>query len=462
MSMKLALLAGVAIAAIAPAPASADPAREAELEARIRALEAAVGELRTELNAARAAPASAAPAPTLQAGAAPAATGPAPTATAEPVRTAQAPEGFRIGATTVRLNGFFKANTIVSSYSGGDVPGNALLRDFYLPQQIPVGGVSEGTDYDTHAKQTRIWLTTSTPLGSHTVAGHLEFDFQTAPGIQGSERTTNGYNLALRRAFINFDNRFLFGQEWSTLQNVAVLPETTDFVGPTEGTVFVRQPQIRFTHRLSPQVTLAVAAENPETASITTTSAALVENDDDGMPDVVARLSFAPSFGEFTLAGVVRQLSVDNGAVGDNASGYGISFAGKVPFGPGNRHDLRFMISGGDGIGRYLGLNFAPDAVLAGNRLEPVSALAGFAALRIGLTDQVRSTVMASFQDVDYPDLLIPAAANESAWSLAGNLFYSPVRNLDLGIEYRHGARTLVSGAEGTLDRVEAAARYNF
>jgi hypothetical protein len=33
---------------------------------------------------------------------------------------------------------------------------------------------------------------------------------------------------------------------------------------------------------------------------------------------------------------------------------------------------------------------------------------------------------------------------------------------VDLGIEYRHGSRELVSGASGSLDRVEFAAKYNF
>jgi hypothetical protein len=45
---------------------------------------------------------------------------------------------------------------------------------------------------------------------------------------------------------------------------------------------------------------------------------------------------------------------------------------------------------------------------------------------------------------------------------MAGNVFWSPVRNVDLGIELRHGERKLVSGAKGSLDRVEFAAKYSF
>ncbi len=46
--------------------------------------------------------------------------------------------------------------------------------------------------------------------------------------------------------------------------------------------------------------------------------------------------------------------------------------------------------------------------------------------------------------------------------SAAANLFYSPVKNIDLGIEVRHGERKLVNGADGKLDKVEVAAKYSF
>jgi hypothetical protein len=428
-------LAGAATLALVPAVATAQTPREAELEARVRQLEQTVAALVAQRQA-----------PAVQV------TPPAPPAAPQ--------DGFTVAGTTVKLGGFIKATGSISDYSDGDIANGALGRDFYLPQQIPVGGTGEGRDFDSGAKQTRLALTTVTPVGGHTVKGHLEIDFQAAPGTQGTERTTNAYNPSLRRAFIDYDGKLLVGQEWSNFQYVGALPETTDYVGPTEGTVFVRQVQARYTHKLSPAVALSVAVENPETATITT-SAALVENDDDHLPDLTARLLFTPRFGEISLAGVVRQLSVDNGPDHDRATGWGVSLAGKVPFDPAKRHDVRFMINHGDGIGHYLGLNFAPDAVHAAE-LETVRITSGFAALKLGWSGQLRSTFTASFQDVNYPDVLIPLTANEGAWSLAGNLFYSPVRNLDFGIEYRRGERELVSGQSGTVNRVEAAAKYSF
>ena len=55
-----------------------------------------------------------------------------------------------------------------------------------------------------------------------------------------------------------------------------------------------------------------------------------------------------------------------------------------------------------------------------------------------------------------------PLTANDKAWSLAANLFWSPVKALDLGVEYRHGERELLNGLAGQLNRLEFAAKYNF
>lgn len=54
------------------------------------------------------------------------------------------------------------------------------------------------------------------------------------------------------------------------------------------------------------------------------------------------------------------------------------------------------------------------------------------------------------------------AAYNKHAFTVAGNLFYSPVKKFDLGIEFRHGERGLVLGQKRRLDRVEFAAKHGF
>lgn len=476
-----ALLSGTALAGLMPSAAQAQTAREVELEARLKALEAAVQDLRGELNAARSAAATTPPSSAASPTSAPTAVaesptvphptganGPtAPTALAEAKPTAPATastDGFKVAGTTVKLNGFIKTWASVSRYSGGNMAPETVGRDFYFPSMTPVGGRNEGNSVEAHAKQTRIVLGTETPIAGHTLKGLLEVDFQVVPGTQGNQRVVNGYNPGLRRAFFTYDN-WLFGQEWTTFQYIGALPETTDFIGPSEGTVFVRQAQIRYTRKLSDTLSLSVAVENPETASTSIASATIVENADDRLPDIAARLNYKTAFGEFSLAGLGRKLTVDTGTVKDSATGWGVSFAGKVPLDSKGRSDIRFMVTHGDGIGRYVGLNLAPDAVfvpLVGMRLQTPSLTAGFAALKLGWTDKLRSTFIGSVQGIDYPTGAEPVGASESAWSASGNLFYSPVKNIDLGVEFRHAERQLVDGQVGKMDRGELAARYSF
>lgn len=93
----------------------------------------------------------------------------------------------------------------------------------------PVGGANSSRDLIGHARQTRLFFDTSTPLGQKEVKTHIEFDFCLAAAPLGAQRATNAYTPTFRRGFITYGN-WLLGQEWTTFQNPGHLPETTDFV----------------------------------------------------------------------------------------------------------------------------------------------------------------------------------------------------------------------------------------
>ncbi|MCJ2181393.1 porin [Novosphingobium sp. 1949] len=466
LSCALLAASGLVVPHVALAQASD---REAVLEARLAKLESEMAALRADLAAAREETPGAAP-PSLPASSAPAVASavslaPPPTPPASPP---PATDGFTAGngATRIRLGGFIKMVASTSRFSDGEVATNSLGRDFYLPQTIPTGGGSAQRVEDFTAKQTRLWLNFDTLVAGHSLNSYIEVDFQTSPGSQGSQRTTNGYNLALRRAWIKL-GRVTMGQDWSTFQYTGALPESTDFVGTTEGTVFVRQPLIRYSAPLSRALTLHAALEEPESGTANAGSATLTENGDDRLPDFAARLALAGKAGEASLAVLARQVRVDDAGLGDTAFGWGVSAGGKLFLNPARSADLRAMVTYGHNASRYIGLNFAPDAVYvaATNRLEDVDVLAGLLAVKVPLGGTLRTNVMASYQRVFYADALSEAMIgtyNRQAWSVAANLFYSPVPSVDLGVEIRHGTRQLVNGDDGALDRLEFAARYSF
>lgn len=376
-------------------------------------------------------------------------------------------DGFKtIGGAHLKMGGFVKLAVNASRWSDGDVAANALGRDFYLPQQIPVGGARESLDNDFSIKQTRLWFQMETPVAGHSLKAYVETDFQTAAGTQGSERTTNGYNLAVRRAYMQYD-KWTMGQDWTTFQNVGVLPESTDFIGPTEGTVFVRQPLIRYSALLDNKTTLHMALENAETATSNVGAPALIENDDDSLPDFVVRLNCTHRLGDWSVAALARQLQVDNGAINAQKSGFGLSVAGKTYFDDTKKIEARFMLTSGSGIGRYVGLNLAPDAIYVASTssLETIRTTAGFAALRLNLSPKSRTNLVYSFQSLDHDKVVSSVSMSgftKEASSLSLNWFTTPTKGLDLGWELRRAKRETFGGVDGHLDRAEFIAKYSF
>lgn len=443
--MRRRLLAAVAGAALSVAlPVSASAAESADLEARLRQLESALAEVKAELAATKA-EAAAAPPSVIQI--------PTASATAGPAASAAPSDGFRIGAHTVKYGGFVKADAIVTDFQGGDPTNSDLVREFLLPGAIPVGGAGER---ETHlnARQTRFWLTTDGVVEGRKVGTRIEFDFQALPGA-GDQRTTSPSNPALRRAFVTVDG-WLFGQEWSTFQNVSVLPESADYIGPSEGTVFVRQAQVRYT-----KGPFSISLENPETTITPFGGETRIVSDDAAMPDVATRFDVKRPFGDFAVTGLVRQLAYKNGAIDGEATGWGVSASGKVKVG--KKDDLRFMLTHGEGIGRYVGVNFANDAVARSNGdLVAIPLTAGFVAYRHLWTDRLRSSLIWSTQAVNNDRLLVGGASNASARSWHVNLIWTPFKAFDVGVEVMGAERELESGLTGELTRVQAFVKYGF
>jgi hypothetical protein len=426
----------------------AQNAAEQDHEARIQQLEKQIEELRRQLqNAAPAAPA----APTAAATATP----PPP-----PIQNTTITPAANPG-TRFSYGGFIKLDAMLTDTNSGEIGDGTVGRLFYVPSAIPVGGANEGTDLDMHAQLTRFWFGTDTALQSGAkLKSYIELDFfgGGSNAFLGNETSTNTFGVTVRHAYVTW-NDWLAGQTWSNFQDVVALPDAVDFIGPTEGTIFVRQAQVRYTHG-----TWSFSAENPETTVATfLASGPRINSDDNSVPDLTGRWITKGTWGHFTVAALVRQFKFQDRATGidDSSTGAALSVSGKWNLGA--HDDLRYMASGGSGIGRYLGLAISSDTVLTASRsLDAIDGWGGFIAWRHVFNPKWRGNVYYSAARFDNDTSLTGLAVTRRVESVHLNLICSPLPKLDVGAELSWAQRTLESGVDGELRRLHMHVKYNF
>jgi len=369
--------------------------------------------------------------------------------------TAYAATAAKIGDTEFTYGGYIKLDAMWSDYSAGAPAGTSVGRDFYVPSTLTVGSDNNSDAvFDMHARESRFNFGTSTLLDNgKTVKTKIELDFlASAPG--GNERVSNSYSPRIRHAFISYDG-WLFGQTWSNFQNVGALPEALDFVGPAEGTVFVRQTQVKYTTGA-----WSFSLENPE-STITTAGGGMAVTDDASLPDFTARYTHNADWGNFVVTALARQLTYKVGGVDADETSFGVSASGMVKLGEDN---LKFMLTQGKGLGRYVGLNVARGAVLNGDDLDAIDSTSGFIAYQHKWNSQWRSTFLYSFLSADNDENLLAMYGDptESSQSYSANILYSPVKRLTFGAEFKHAERELESGVDGDLDRLQFSVKYAF
>lgn len=377
------------------------------------------------------------------------------TATAVLCALSTTTQAATIGDTDVNYGGYVKIDAMWSDYSAGAPAGTNVGRDFYVPSTLTVG-TDDDSDavFDMHARQSRFNFGTSTLLDNgKTINSKIEIDFL-ASAAGGNERVSNSYAPRIRHAFISYDG-WLFGQTWSNFQNVGALPETLDFVGPAEGTVFVRQAQVKYTTGA-----WSFSLENPE-STVTTQGGARVATDDASLPDFTARYTMNADWGQFVVTGLARQLTYKQNGIDADETSLGLSASGMVKLGQDN---LKFMLTQGKGLGRYIGLNVAHGAVLNGDELDAIDSTSGFVAYQHNWNNQWRSTFLYSFfsADNDTDLLTITGDPTESSQSYSANILYSPVKKLTFGAEFKHAERELESGNDGDMDRLQFSVKYAF
>jgi len=357
--------------------------------------------------------------------------------------------------TTFKVGGYVKFDDILTKYDNGKPIG--LLGDFHIPSLIPVGTAPAYYDNEFQVKESRFNFDISKKINGKPIRAFVEMDFMLSPG--GNERVSNSYNPRLRHFFFDY-NGLLVGQTWSTFM-IVILPNDLDFVGAAEGVVFMRQPQVRYTLK-GEKGNWQFSLENSQYTITSVYKGVGKRTTVSGVvPDLVVRKNFKGDWGNFSIAAIARGINYFDRTV--ISAGYGITTGGK--FKVRKQDDIRFSVTAGSGLGRYVGLNFLNAAIIdsSANSLSNINSINGYISYQLHWSDKFQSNVNASVLFGDNGDgVYDKAKLNKTAQSYSANLLYTPVSNLMFGIEYMYATRELENKDKGSMNRIMLSAKYKF
>ena len=296
------------------------------------------------------------------------------------------------------------------------------------------------------AKTTRLGLDFNTNVGGdNKLGGKVEVDFA------GSTTDSNGA-LRIRHAYLTYNN-WLFGQTTSNfLSNHA--PEMIDF-GTNVGGGTIRIPQVRYGFNLAPATKLFIAAEEGNSNSGSSDAAIKYS-----VPNLTAKLTqgFADGKGSVSARALVENYKSAN----DSDTGWGV--AAGVNYQVMDPLKLSADVSYVDGNSNYLhGSNSAYVVNTSNGKIAQNEAFGVQVGGTYKFNEKLRSTLAygALFAD-DGTDYATNPTANEEVYQAWINFIYSPVKPLDLGVEYINGKRDTFAGNSYKDNRVGLMAKYSF
>ena len=444
-TFKLKLIAGFCLGALTFTPGIAHA--DADLEKRVLQMEAQIAELKALIKQQNQA---------------------AQTASAEVkevntridkvVAAKTAESGFKTKkGTKFSYGGYIKVNGIFTDTSDGLTAENNITNSILVPGAIGTGDGSSGeTEFDSDVFTSRFNFGTETETNYGKVRSFIELDFLSGGG---NEAVSNSTNPRIRHAFINWDysedQSLLVGQTWSTFFNVGALPDAVDFIGPTSGTIFNRQQQIRWTKKLGGGTSFQLAAENPSSSL----SGISGDIDDGSIPDLVARYNGKSGGHSYSLAVVGRDVVVDNDVFDENEYGLAVNLAGKYVID--DKNVLKYSLAHGN-LGRYIALSaFGDGGIDETGNLDLTTVTGGYLAYEHHWSNKWRSTFQYAYANADLGDG-VAATNTETIQNFNLSLVYRPLPKLDFGGAIIFADRELDNGADGDLTRLQFTGKYSF
>lgn len=294
------------------------------------------------------------------------------------------------------------------------------------------------------AKTTRLGLDFNTNVGGdNKLGGKVEVDFA------GSTTDSNGA-LRIRHAYLTYNN-WLFGQTTSNfLSNHA--PEMIDFATNVGGGTAARIPQVRYGFNLAPATKLFISAEEGDSSG---------KNIKYSVPNLTAKLTqgFADGKGSVSARALVENYK----SADDSDTAWGL--AAGVNYQVMDPLKISADVSYVDGNSNYLyGSNSSYVVDGANGKIAQNEAFGVQVGGTYKFNEKLRSTLAygALFADDGTDYATLNSTANEEVYQAWINFIYSPVKPLDLGVEYINGKRDTFAGDSYKDNRVGLMAKYSF
>ena len=294
------------------------------------------------------------------------------------------------------------------------------------------------------AKTTRLGLDFNTNVaGDNKLGGKVEVDFA------GSTTDSNGA-LRIRHAYLTYNN-WLFGQTTSNfLSNHA--PEMIDFATNVGGGTAARIPQVRYGFNLAPATKLFISAEEGDSSG---------KNIKYSVPNLTAKLTqgFADGKGSVSARALVENYK----SADDSDTAWGL--AAGVNYQVMDPLKISADVSYVDGNSNYLyGSNSAYVVNTSNGKIAQNEAFGVQVGGTYKFNEKLRSTLAygALFADDSTDYATLNSTANEEVYQAWINFIYSPVKPLDLGVEYINGKRDTFAGNSYKDNRVGLMAKYSF
>ena len=273
----------------------------------------------------------------------------------------------------------------------------------------------------------------------------------------------NNYSLRLRQAYLSFRG-MIMGQTWSTFVDLAAIPPTIDFEGPT-ASVAARNVQFRYSIPFKDKWEFAIALENPNYSATLNDYVQIAKQ---RCPDIPMYLQYKWKNGShLRFSGILRGMRYNNllNAQGRTAFGWGVQMGGLANMS--SKFTLYYQGVYGKGISKYindLGGNNLDLAISEnGGELKPIPVAGGVMGLQYNILDNLFASVNYSYLRLfDDGDILYSPSMYKQGQYLAANMFMTLDNDWQFGVEYLWGARKNQDDMKSYANRIQIMAQYNF